>query len=344
MGVQHDHSAFTASSGVQYDYSLHTSSEGVQYDHVMFTSGAGVQYDAGLFTSSEGVQHQAQEFSTQAGVQHDEAEFVSTTGVQHESGIGSTGVEVQTEERAVKGVEVATELGDVRSVEVGTEVEVKHIEIGTETLADTETEEAKPELHGRIMCEAKIQTDDIPSPIVVPVASPVPAPGPSELPPPYPQTTRETEFGVLKKWHAGLAERAQASVPGGASPQVREEWAALKRSVGVECGVIDRIVEGKEVLDIVEVEGEDLVDEETEWVRVPVRGRRGLFNVYNTYIVRRRGDGWWTSVLTQAAVGLGFWAVVAGICESCSLLSYLSIPLHETNGKLNNRGTAFRAV
>ncbi|CAE6456594.1 unnamed protein product [Rhizoctonia solani] len=299
MGVQHDAAAFTTTSGVQYDRelctssegvqydsSMHTSSEGVQYDRAMFTSTAEVQYDSRLFTSSEGVQHQQKEFCTQAGVQHDAAEFFSATGVQHDAGIGSAGVEVQTEERVVKTVEVGAG-PDVRHAEVGTEVEVKHTEIATEP------EEPKPE---RIMCEAQIQTEED-------VKLSTPSPIPSDLPPPYAQNPRETEAGVLKKWHAGLA--ARASTPGPSSEQVREDWAALKRSVGVECGVIDRIVEGK---DIIGDDGEEV----TEWVRVPVKGnRRGLFNVYNTYIVRR--DGWWTSVLTQAVVGIGFWAVVAGI-------------------------------
>ncbi|KAF8689037.1 hypothetical protein RHS03_09269, partial [Rhizoctonia solani] len=303
MGVQHDAAAFTttagvqydrelctSSEGVQYDSSLHTSSEGVQYDRTLFSSTAQVQYDSKPFTSSEGVQHQEKEFSTQAGVQHDETQFVSAAGVQHDAAVGSAGAEVQTEERVVKAVEVETE-PDVRHAEVGTEVEVKH----TETATEPETE---PE---RTMCEAQTQTEDDTK---LSVSSPVP----SDLPPPYAQSSRETEAGVLKKWHAGLAERASTSGEPSSS-QVREDWAALKRSVGVECGVIDRIVEGKGVVDLVEDDGEEV----TEWVRVPVRGnRRGLFNVYNTYIVRR-GDGWWTSVLTQAVVGIGFWAVVAGL-------------------------------
>ncbi|KAH7341911.1 hypothetical protein B0J17DRAFT_648554 [Rhizoctonia solani] len=298
MGVQHDAAAFTTTSGVQYDRelctssegvqydsSMHTSSEGVQYDRAMFSSTAEVQYDSRLFTSSEGVQHQEKEFSTQAGVQHDDTEFFSATGVQHDAAIGSTGVEIQTEERVVKTVEVETE-PNVCHAEVGTEVEVKHTEIATEP------EEPKSE---RTMCEAQIQTEED-------VKISAPSPIPTDLPPPYAQNPRQTEAGVLKKWHAGLAERA--STPGPSSDQVREDWAALKRSVGVECGVIDRIVEGKDII------GDD--GEEVEWVRVPVKGnRRGLFNVYNTYIVRR--DGWWTSVLTQAVVGIGFWAVVAGI-------------------------------
>ncbi|CAE6337269.1 unnamed protein product [Rhizoctonia solani] len=295
MGVQHDAAAFTATSGVQYDRelftssegtqydaSLHTFSEGIQCDRTTFTSTAEVQYDSRLFTSSEGVQHQAKEFSTQAGVQHDPAAFVSATGVQHDAAIGSVGTEVQTEERVLKTVQVET-APDVSHAQVGTEVEVEHTE-------------PTPE---RTMCEAEIQTEQD-------VQLSVPSPVPSDLPPPYAQAPRETEAGVLKKWHAGLTERASTPTP--SSSQVREEWAALKRSAGVECGVIDRIVEGKAI-----IEGEGEGDEVTEWVRVPVKGnRRGLFNVYNTYIVRR-GEGWWTSVLTQAVVGIGFWAIVAGL-------------------------------
>ncbi|CAE6366136.1 unnamed protein product, partial [Rhizoctonia solani] len=275
-GVQYDRELCTSSQAIQYDTSLHTSS-GVQYDSEAFTSTVEVQYDSQLFTSSEGVQHQQKEFSTQTGVQHDEADFVSAAGVQHDVAIGSAGAEVQTEARPVK------------TVQVGTEVQTRHIETATEP------EEPQPE---RIMCEAQTQTEQ-PDDVKLPAPSPVP----NDLPPPYAQSSRETEAGILKKWHVGLNERASGSGP--SSSQAREEWAALKRSAGVECGVIDRILEGKEVLD---GEGHEV----TEWVRVPVRGnRRGLFNVYNTYIVRR--DGWWTSVLTQAVVGIGFWAIVAGL-------------------------------
>ncbi|CAE7218772.1 unnamed protein product [Rhizoctonia solani] len=289
MGVQHDAAAFTSTSGVQYDRELYTSSEGVQYDAGLHTSSEGVQYDRTMFSSSVQVQYDSRMFTSSEGVQHQEKEFSTQAGVQHDAAIGSAGAEVQTEERVVKTVEVET-VPDVRHAEVGTEVEVTHAEIATEP------EEPKPE---RIMCEAQIQTEEED-------AKPsAPSPVPSDLPPPYAQT-RETEAGVLKKWHAGLTERA--STPEPSSSQVREEWAALKRTVGVECSVIDRIVEGKEVLDLVKDDG----DEVTEWVRVPVKGnRRGFFNVYNTYIVRR--DGWWPTILTQAVVGVGFWVIVAGL-------------------------------
>lgn len=301
-------------------------------------------------------QHDESEFLTSSGAQHEESAFISSSGVQHNEQEFTSVTAIQTEPKDVCDAEIETESPRVQDAEIGTEPpSVQHVEIGTEPLSvqDMQTETESPEMKDvqteaqagvefgveteakevaengvgtevlqaaeRVMCEIEVQTDELSvAASSAPVSKPVPTPASTDLPPPYPQSARETEQAVVKRWHPGLTEQPSSPETAGASSQVREEWEALKRSAGVDCRVIDRIVKGKdvfaegvEVVENVEVVEENANGEPTRWRRVRPHGR---FNVYNTFIVRR-GEGWWTSVLTQAVVGVGFWTLVAGVCE-----------------------------
>ncbi|KAF8910537.1 hypothetical protein CPB84DRAFT_1763906 [Gymnopilus junonius] len=75
---------------------------------------------------------------------------------------------------------------------------------------------------------------------------------------------------ALKKWHHGVKIPFEP-VAGGISEETAEEWKALKHELGVECTVIDKIVEGSE---------------RVQRPRDPTKPRRSgrFYNIYNTYI------------------------------------------------------------
>ena len=82
-----------------------------------------------------------------------------------------------------------------------------------------------------------------------------PVAGTSELqrdhPPPYEGSgyradrnspdNRKVAAQILKQWHEGL-KVPFGPIPGGVSEDAIEEWAALKKELGLECSVIDKII------------------------------------------------------------------------------------------------------
>ncbi|KAF5374495.1 hypothetical protein D9615_009115 [Tricholomella constricta] len=151
----------------------------------------------------------------------------------------------------------------------------------------------------RIMAEMQVQTDEIeevsrsPSPQAEQTESmasssstiipPTPkahlrAMEPHDEPPAYNQINvqeqEEREWRALaetlKKWHPGAKIPFEA-VEGGISAEAIEEWKALKEELGVECMVIDKIVESSERAPRSPKDGK------------PRRGGR-FYNIYNTYV------------------------------------------------------------
>ncbi|KAG8696282.1 hypothetical protein FRC09_008609 [Ceratobasidium sp. 395] len=286
---------------------------------------ASTQHNESEFLTTTGVQHQ--QSVSEFGAQHQEAEFLVTAEAQTDARTLSH-VEVATEPPRLKDVEIeteppsmqdavietegrelkdfnsGTETPEAREVQtetsvgvecavgpdsvggvdmgVGTEVsEVSHAEIGTEAEVEVKSE----------TCDVEIQTDPepIPSPHVHAAVDTV-VPVPADLPPPYPHAA---ESGVLKRWHSRNAHRTPGSV------HAREEWAALKRLVGVECQVIERAVEGQDVDNLVE----DKDDEHTE--PPPSRARK-LFRVSFEFTS-------WPYLLTHAVMGFGVWSLAAAV-------------------------------
>ncbi|KAG9099085.1 hypothetical protein FS749_002156 [Ceratobasidium sp. UAMH 11750] len=275
---------------------------------------ASTQHDESEFLTTTGVQHHLSEFSAVAEVQTDakvarDIEVATEPPRLQDAEIETEPLHMQdagteTEARELRDVNSGTESPEVREVQteastgiergvgpdsmggvnmgVGTEVpEVAHAEIGTEAGVGAE----------RGTCEVEVQTD--PEPISsprVPAAVATAVPGPADLPPPYPQAA---ESGVLKRWHSRRAHRA----PG--SAHAREEWAALKRLVGVECQVIERVIEGQDIDNLVE----DKDDEDTE--PVPSRARK-LFRISFEFTS-------WPYLLTHAVMGFGVWSLAAAV-------------------------------
>lgn len=105
-----------------------------------------------------------------------------------------------------------------------------------------------------------------------------PHPQPHDLPPSYNQVTSQSPSSVaptdpgefLKRWHKGL-ELPITSLPGGISEDAVEEWRALKEDLGVECSVIDEIIEAS-----AKTGGGS-------------RSRNRFYNIYNTYVYGSNG-------------------------------------------------------
>lgn len=102
-----------------------------------------------------------------------------------------------------------------------------------------------------------------------------------DQPPAYTQITEEHDWQVaadtIKKWHAGVKLPLDA-VRGGISPETLADWKAIKEELGVECGVIDKIIAKS---------GERPPPKDDKGKR-----RRGRFyNIYNTYVYGAGGEG-----------------------------------------------------
>ncbi|KAH9481181.1 hypothetical protein JR316_0005701 [Psilocybe cubensis] len=73
---------------------------------------------------------------------------------------------------------------------------------------------------------------------------------------------------TLKEWHHG-AKIPFEPIPGGVSPEAIEEWKALKQELGVECSVIDKMIEASE---------------KNAAPKDPKPRRNRFYNIYNTYV------------------------------------------------------------
>ena len=94
---------------------------------------------------------------------------------------------------------------------------------------------------------------------------------------------------LLKKWHRG-AKLPIDGVPGGVSEEAVEEWRALKEELGVECMVIDKIMERSSKVSAVasrspagEVGAVEAAVGSSGKEMVPSRIGR-FYNIYNTYV------------------------------------------------------------
>ncbi|KAF8440472.1 hypothetical protein L210DRAFT_859486, partial [Boletus edulis BED1] len=96
----------------------------------------------------------------------------------------------------------------------------------------------------------------------------------SDLPPSYSQIVSSDPFETLQKWHHGL-QLPISGLPSGISDDAAEEWRSLKAELGVECAVIDQIV-----------------DASTKTGTRPNSHKNNKFyNIYNTYVYGGDKDG-----------------------------------------------------
>ncbi|KIK89134.1 hypothetical protein PAXRUDRAFT_152194, partial [Paxillus rubicundulus Ve08.2h10] len=97
-----------------------------------------------------------------------------------------------------------------------------------------------------------------------------------DLPPSYTQVTLQDSsepFDTLRKWHHGL-QLPIGAIPSGISQDTAEEWRTIKTELGVECAVIDQIVEAS-----------------TKTGPRPSSHKDRFYNIYNTYVYGGDKDG-----------------------------------------------------
>lgn len=195
----------------------------------------------------------------------------------------------------------------------------------------------------RITMEMEIQTDQIEeersrssSPVqdesmssssstILPVAPPTPRVQAKSLdhldePPAYNQVHEESaerdwRFAAqtLKKWHEGASGNIPfefKGVPGGVSEETVEEWKALKQDLGVECGVIDKIVAASAV----NTAGSSSISGRAGVGDTARRRSSRFYNIYNTYVYGDKGSTsaspLISSITSQALMFVGASALV----------------------------------
>lgn len=173
----------------------------------------------------------------------------------------------------------------------------------------------------RITVEMEIQTDMLqeehsrsPSPTndesmasssstILPIGPPTPKPLSKSLdlldaPPAYNQVHEESAdrewslaSDLLKKWHGGATANGGPfefeGVRGGVSEDTVEEWKTLKQELGVECGVIDKIVAASTV----NVPSASPPGGKAREGKSLLRRSGRFYNIYNTYVYGAGGSG-----------------------------------------------------
>ncbi|KAG5644171.1 hypothetical protein DXG03_009012 [Asterophora parasitica] len=199
--------------------------------------------------------------------------------------------------------------------------------------------EPEPVPVARAMASMEIQTEEIeevsrsPSEVEPPasmasssstIVPPTPKAHPRAIdhdePPAYnqinPQEQEQREWRALaetlKKWHPGVKIPFEP-VEGGISAEAIEEWKALKEELGVECMVIDKIVESSERAPRSPKDGK------------PRRGGR-FYNIYNTYVYGdKNAPSSSSGVAGQVVMWIGASALVL-LAISPYMVPHYSIP------------------
>lgn len=96
----------------------------------------------------------------------------------------------------------------------------------------------------------------------------------NDLPPSYSQVASSDPLETLQKWHRGLLLPI-SGLPSGISEDAAEEWRSLKTELGVECAVIDQIVEAST----------------KTGPRPSSQKNNKFYNIYNTYVYGGDKDG-----------------------------------------------------
>jgi len=182
------------------------------------------------------------------------------------------------------------------------------------SFADIQTDpipEPEPEPE-RIMVEMEIQTIE-PEPELepsLPVASSSKTLVGDDLPPAYSLTQEQIRESMVKHYHPGveLPLHTETSL----TDEQKDQWKALKKSLGVDCLVVD-----------------NLVDQAPTTPRTPppppppAQTKKGgkFYNIYNTYIYKNSA----TSVMTHTAMVVGLSVLVMSVVGP-HLVPHYSVP------------------
>ncbi|KAF9232950.1 hypothetical protein BU15DRAFT_54501 [Melanogaster broomeanus] len=155
------------------------------------------------------------------------------------------------------------------SIEIQTDVAEQELEAESES--DTESE----------LFRSPSPTEEDPlassSSTVLPPTPKGQLPPHADLPPSYTQVASQSHpsepFDMLKQWHHGL-QLPIGAISSGISEDTAEEWRTIKAELGVECAVIDQIVEAS-----------------AKTGPRPSSHKNRFYNIYNTYVYGGDKDG-----------------------------------------------------
>lgn len=200
-----------------------------------------------------------------------EHSLVGTTQTDPEPQVVTATFAIQTEEKVTSSFAIQTDPDPLpipritASIEIQTDVP----ELEPEPESDTESESSRS--------PSTIEEDALASSSST-VLPPTPKGEPShaDLPPSYTQVASQDSsepFDTLRKWHHGL-QLPIGAIPSGISQDTAEEWRTIKTELGVECAVIDQIVEAS-----------------IKTGPRPSSHKDRFYNIYNTYVYGRDKDG-----------------------------------------------------
>ncbi|EIW84424.1 hypothetical protein CONPUDRAFT_120295 [Coniophora puteana RWD-64-598 SS2] len=251
-----------------------------------------------------------------------ETKEYTEVAIQHEPSLSTCEIQTDPEPRPVlRTMDVQTDEPPVTptaSMEIQTDEEPITPTASTEI--QTEPEYIPPP---KVTASIEIQTDE-PEPTSEPTTSddeetltsssatalpPTPKQAENDLPPSYNQVEeQETEeeqeqrewrvvSDTLKKFHRGMQIPLDA-LPQGISEDAVEEWRALKEELGVECAVIDKLVEASPRT------GRPRRSSSSASGSAPGRSsrRNRFYNIYNTYVYGASKDA---SDPSSASNGMG---------------------------------------
>lgn len=120
---------------------------------------------------------------------------------------------------------------------------------------------------------------------------------------------------VLRKWHAG-AKIPLEPVTGGVSEDLVEEWKALKEELGVDCLVIDKLIESSGTKPPSKPSGSGKGKSH----------RNRFYNIYNTYVYGDNGKGALMSTVVGQAVMVVSASALVMLAISPYVVPHYSIP------------------
>ncbi|KAF9223815.1 hypothetical protein BS17DRAFT_753885 [Gyrodon lividus] len=209
-----------------------------------------------------------------ASTQYYPSEHTSTCAAQTdpEPRVITASSTIQTEEKLSSSFAIQTDSEPlpIPRITANIEIQTDVPEPDTEPQSDTESEPSRS--------PSPVEEDSLASSSTILPPTPKGEPFPHvDLPPSYTQVTSQSHssepFDTLRKWHHGL-QLPIGAIPSGISEDTAEEWRTVKAELGVECAVIDQIVEAS-----------------TKTGPRPSSQKNRFYNIYNTYVYGGDKDG-----------------------------------------------------
>ncbi|KAH8100862.1 hypothetical protein BXZ70DRAFT_133219 [Cristinia sonorae] len=236
----------------------------------------------------ETLQYEEVKEYSDAEIQHDPITSVCSTQTDPEPKPRTFSFSIQTDTPRISSLSIQTDPEPVT-----TPVFTAHMSVQTD--APEEPEASTSSASGSGLSESDDETLASMASSSSTLVPPTPKVHHHDLPPAYQSVANEDRDQLavrvanetLKTWHQGMKFPIEP-VAGGISEDAVEDWKALKEELGVECTAIERLVE--------ESARTGLPRPSKDGRPRPRRGR--FYNVYNTYVYGKDGEGSLISALS----------------------------------------------